>query len=81
VLVGSTLAWEGKEGESVPANAVVGGRTETGDTLYVVRFRYQDSINIGKVIKPCLSNLIAFVYKFITFTHREEGLPESGGGI
>lgn len=50
VLCNGNTSWVPSSFGAVPHGAVVGGRTATGETLYVGRAHYQGSLTPGKVI-------------------------------
>lgn len=41
--------WVPTSGENIPPNAVPGGQTEEGETLFVGRVNHEGTVTIGKV--------------------------------
>ncbi|XP_054278824.1 uncharacterized protein LOC128997238 isoform X1 [Macrosteles quadrilineatus] len=48
-LTGSNLQWVPSVEGQIPPNAVVGGTSETGETLYIGRAQHEGSTTVGKV--------------------------------
>ena len=49
VLCNGNVQWQDSQNGHVPPNAVAGGRTESGETLYIGRSRHQGSLTVGKI--------------------------------
>lgn len=49
ILVGRDVKWKKEKNGKVPRDAFVGGRTPTGEVLYIGRGSHNGSITIGKV--------------------------------
>lgn len=49
VLCGGNVSWVPSSFGNVPHNAVSGGRTSSGEPLYVGRAHWQGSLTVGKV--------------------------------
>lgn len=49
VLCGCNPVWIPTEGGNVPPNAIPGGETEDGETLFIGRAPYEGTVTIGKV--------------------------------
>lgn len=49
VLCSSSSMWVPTSGENIPPNAVPGGQTEEGETLFVGRVNHEGTVTIGKV--------------------------------
>ncbi|KAG8242533.1 hypothetical protein J6590_063646 [Homalodisca vitripennis] len=69
VLTGSNLQWVPSVEGQVPPNAVVGGTSETGETLFIGRAQHEGSTTIGK-IQP--SHAVCY----IPYGGQELGYPE-----
>lgn len=48
-MVESKLSWQHCDGIRIPPTAVPGGRTATGETLYIGRAHHSGSLSVGKV--------------------------------
>lgn len=44
-----SLSWIDSEGGAVPSNAVVGGQTNDGETLYIGRVLHNGTVTVGKI--------------------------------
>uniref|UniRef100_A0A336MUL6 CSON007745 protein n=1 Tax=Culicoides sonorensis TaxID=179676 RepID=A0A336MUL6_CULSO len=51
VLCGVKGSWIPCTQDNIPKNAFIGGKTETGETLYIGRVKHENTITLGKV-KP-----------------------------
>lgn len=49
ILCLGNVSWVAAVNGRVPPNAVPGGRTKAGETLYIGRAKYQNSITVGKI--------------------------------
>ncbi|KAK9753733.1 Protein of unknown function (DUF3421) [Popillia japonica] len=49
IMVESKLSWQHCDGIRIPPTAVPGGRTATGETLYIGRAHHSGSLSVGKV--------------------------------
>lgn len=43
------MSWIDSEGGAVPSNAVVGGNTNDGETLYIGRVVHNGTVTVGKI--------------------------------
>ncbi|XP_051165002.1 uncharacterized protein LOC127283912 isoform X2 [Leptopilina boulardi] len=69
VLCNSSSMWVPTSGENIPPNAVPGGQTEEGETLFVGRVNHEGTVTIGKV-QPSHKCL------YIPFAGQEVSFPE-----
>lgn len=49
VLVGSDVKWKKEKNGKIPSDAFPGGRTSSGETLYIGRVEHNRSTTVGKV--------------------------------
>ena len=49
ILIGAKCSWVSATADKIPKNAFPAGTSEQGDTLYIGRAKYENSIIVGKV--------------------------------
>lgn len=63
--------WVPTSGENIPPNAVPGGQTEDGETLFVGRVNHEGTVTIGKVQPSHKCLYIPFAGQEVPFTDFE----------
>ncbi len=48
VVSPDSVSWVDASGDSVPSNAIEGGNSEDGETLYVGRVTHEGALTVGK---------------------------------
>lgn len=71
VLCSSASMWVPTSGENIPPNAVPGGQTEDGETLFVGRVNHEGTVTIGKVQPSHKCLYIPFAGQEVPFTDFE----------
>lgn len=72
VLVGSNnYSWVAAEGGHVPINAFAAGHSEQGETLYIGRVKFEDTLIVGKIQPSHAVCYIAFEAKELNFKKYE----------
>lgn len=57
VLCGAKGTWVQCSQDTIPKNAFIGGKADTGETLYIGRVKHENTLTIGKVkpsVKACI---------------------------
>ena len=50
MLIGNDIKWSKEKDGKVPKKAIEGGKTSSGEILYVGRANHEKSVTVGKVI-------------------------------
>lgn len=67
VLCGGNIKWVSTTTENIPWNAVIGGKTVKGETLYIGRALFDGALTVGNVHKSHGVLLIGYSGKEISF--------------
>lgn len=57
MLCGAKGTWVQCSLDAIPKNAFVGGKADTGETLYIGRVKHENTLTVGKVkpsVKACI---------------------------
>lgn len=49
ILIGGDVKWSKEKDGKLPKKAIVGGKTSTGEALYIGRANHEKSVTVGKI--------------------------------
>jgi hypothetical protein len=80
VLINNGYSWASGSNGNVPANAVIGGRTSTGETLFIGRSSHCGILTPGKVHPSHMCLYLPFGWKEHRYPHYEVLVRNNSGG-